>query len=128
MSTLPEMSNLQKLTFIPKALVEGGESMKDGLSIEQQIEKAPVDALWNKQMDWGTYKTSVYDQMAFDAQALARVEARQVAQQELLNQVVTALNNGVPLDVDYDEIERRITANLPVYVPQAREGDQEEGN
>lgn len=123
------MSNQEKQDFPVDAILVGGESMDGGNSLQFQIKHAPLDALWSRQMDWGTYKTSVFGQMVYDAQALARIEARQIAQQSLLEQAVNALSQGVPLVVDYDEIEKRIAANMPVYVPQAREEEhKEEGN
>jgi len=123
MPKLPSMSNQRRLEFIPEAIVEGGPSMRGGKSLEVQIAEAPETVLWAKIMDWGTYKTSVIDQLVFTAEALDRIEARQTAQQSVLDQLVTALNKGVPFVIDYDEIEKRIAANMPTYVPQVTKGD-----
>lgn len=119
----PNMSNERYLRFTPEAIVEGGPSMRGGKSLEVQIAEAPETVLWAKIMDWGTYKTSVIDQLVFTAEALDRIEARQTAQQSVLDQLVTALNKGVPFVIDYDEIEKRIVANMPTYVPQVKQGD-----
>ena len=123
MPKLPSMSNQRRLEFIPEAIVEGGPTMRGGKSLETQIAEAPETVLWAKIMNWGTYKTSVIDQLVFTAEALDRIEARQVAQQSVLDQLVTSLNQGVPFVIDYDEIEKRIAANMPVYVPQVKEGN-----
>lgn len=124
MAKLPEMNNQQRLTFVPQALVEGGPSMKDGLSIEQQIEKAPVDALWNPQIDWGKYKTSAYGQLAFNAQALARIEANQRADRAILQQILAATSSGASVVIDYDRIEKAIADNMPTFeiTPITKEG------
>lgn len=115
MGKLPEMNNQARLTFVPQALVEGGPSMKGGLSIEQQIEKAPVDALWNKQMNWGTYKTSVYDQLAFNAKGIAQTNSELVAIKGLLQQLVEQTASGVPVVIDYDRITQDIKDNMPSF-------------
>lgn len=119
----PNMSNERYLRFTPEAIVEGGPTMRGGKSLETQIAEAPVDALKALVMDWGSYKTSVIDQLVFTAEGMDRIEARQVAQQSVLEQIVTALNKGVPFVIDYDEIEKRIVANMPTYVPQVKQGD-----
>lgn len=123
MPKLPSMSNQRRLEFIPEAIVEGGPTMRGGKSLEVQIAEAPETVLWKPIMDWGTYKTSVVDQLVFTAEALDRIEARQVAQQSVLDQIAAANSNGVPVVIDYDEIEKRIAANMPVYVPQVKEGN-----
>lgn len=125
MGKLPEgMTNERYLRFGPEALVEGGPSMKDGLSIEQQIEKAPVDALWNPQIDWGKYKTSAYGQLAFNAQALARIEANQRADRAILQQILAATSSGASVVIDYDRIEKAIADNMPTFeiTPITKEG------
>lgn len=115
MGKLPEMTNQARLTFVPQALVEGGPSMKGGLSIEQQIEKAPVDALWNPQIVWDKYKTSAYGQLAFNAQALARIEANQRADRAILQQILAATATGAAVVIDYDRIEQAIADNMPSF-------------
>jgi len=117
------MSNQVKIDFLVDAILGGGESMDGGNSLQFQIKHAPIDALKALTMDWGKYKTSVIDQLVFTAQAMDRVEARQVAQQSVLDQIAAAASRGVPVVIDYDEIEKRITANMPTYVPQVKEGD-----
>lgn len=118
-----KMSNQVKIDFLVDAILGGGESMDGGNSLQFQIKHAPIDALKALTMDWGKYKTSVIDQLVFTAQAMDRVEARQVAQQSVLDQIAAAASRGVPVVIDYDEIEKRITANMPTYVPQVKEGD-----
>jgi len=125
MGKLPEnFSNAGRLKFLPEALVVGGTSMSEGRSIEQQIADEPRRALSELRFDWGTYKTSFHDQAVFTAQALDRIEARQIAQNVVIEQIAKAVT-GETINVDYDEIERRIAKNMPVYVPQAVEGDNE---
>lgn len=117
------MSNQDKLDFLIDAILSGGTSMEGGNSLQFQIKHAPIDALKMLMMDWGgKYKTSVIDQLVFTAKAIDRIEARQVAQTAILEQIAKSAT-GVALVIDYDEIERRIAANMPVYVPQAKEGD-----
>jgi 2-hydroxychromene-2-carboxylate isomerase len=118
-----DLSNQANLHFQTDAIINGGESMRGGKSLELQIAEAPERALWAKIMDWGKYKTSVVDQLVFTAEALDRIEARQHAQQSVLDQIAAAASNGVPVVIDYDEIEKRIAANMPTYVPQVKEGD-----
>jgi hypothetical protein len=117
-----KLTNQQKLDFLIDSILTGGESMDGGNSLQFQIKHAPIDALKELTMDWGKYKTSVIDQLVFTAQAIDRIEARQVAQTAILEQIAKAAT-GVALSIDYDEIERRIAANMPVYVPQVKEGD-----
>jgi len=128
MGKLPEnFSNAARLKFVPEALIVGGPSMSEGRSIEQQIADAPIRALSALTMDWGTYKTSVLDQFRFIALAQDRMEARQVAQQAILEQIAKAVTGGVGVVIDYDEIEKRIAANMPDYkvIAITHEGDNE---
>jgi hypothetical protein len=117
-----DLSNQANLYFQTDAIINGGESMRGGKSLEVQIAEAPEAVLWKPIMDWGKYKTSVVDQLVFTAVALDRIEARQGAQQAVLEQIAKAAT-GVALVIDYDEIEKRIAANMPVYVPKVKEGD-----
>jgi len=116
-----KMSNQAKIDFLVDALLSGGESMDGGNSLQFQIKHAPIDALKALTMDWGAYETSVIDQLVFTAKAIDRIEARQVAQNAILEKIATAAT-GVALVIDYDEIEKRIAANMPVYVPQVKKG------
>lgn len=118
-----KMSNQQKIDFLVDSILGGGESMDGGNSLQFQIKHAPLDALKALVMDWGAYETSVIDQLVFTAKAMDRVEARQVAQKSVLDQIAAAASKGAPVVIDYDEIERRIAANMPTYVPKAKEGD-----
>ncbi|MFW0772540.1 hypothetical protein ACLRGI_05175 [Paenarthrobacter nitroguajacolicus] len=116
MGKLPEgMTNERYLRFGPEALVEGGPTMKDGLSIEQQIEKAPVDALWNKQMQWNGYRTSVYDQLAFNAKGIAQGNAELAALRSLVTQLIGLVTQGVPVVIDYDRIAQDIRDSMPSF-------------
>jgi len=128
MGKLPEnFTNAARVKFVPEALIVGGPSMSEGRSIEQQIADAPLRALTALTMDWGTYKTSVLDQFRFIALAQDRLEARQVAQGAILEQIAQAMTKGVDVIIDYDEIEKRIAANMPDYkvIAVTHEGDKE---
>ncbi|YCK81418.1 hypothetical protein M1D89_20475 [Arthrobacter sp. D3-18] len=118
-----KMSNQQKIDFLVDSILTGGDSMDGTNSLQFQIKHAPLDALKALVMDWGNYETSVIDQLVFTAKAMDRVEARQVAQKSVLDQIAAAASKGAPVIIDYDEIERRIAANMPTYVPKAKEGD-----
>lgn len=116
-----KMSNQAKIDFLVDAILVGGDSTDGTNSLQFQIKHAPLDALKALTMDWGTYETSVIDQLVFTAKAIDRIEARQVAQNAILEKIATAAT-GVALVIDYDEIEKRIAANMPVYVPQVKKG------
>jgi hypothetical protein len=109
------LTNQQKLDFLPDAIVTGGDTMKDGKSLQTQIAEAPEAALWKELINWGKYKTSVLGQLAFLAQDLYRANAALAAQQSLLTQILTHLTNGVPVVIDYDRIAEDIKANMPEF-------------
>lgn len=109
------LTNQQKLDFLPDAIVTGGDTMKDGKSLQTQIAEAPEAALWKELIDWGKYKTSALGQLAFNAKEIARANAALAAQQSLLTQILTHLTNGVPVVIDYDRIAEDIKANMPEF-------------
>lgn len=103
------MSNQDKLDFLIDAILVGGASMDGTNSLQFQIKQAPVDALWNAQIDWGKYKTSALQQLAYNAQALSRIEANLLA----LRAVITEINGGEP--VDYDRFDQIIKDNMQEF-------------
>lgn len=116
------MSNQDKLNFIIDAILVGGASMDGTNSLQFQIKQAPVDALWNPQIDWGEYQTSAYQQLAYNAQGIAQANASLAAQHSLLRaqnsllqQLVAQLSEGVPVVIDYDRIAADIKANMPEF-------------
>lgn len=116
------MSNQDKLDFIIDAILVGGASMDGTNSLQFQIKQAPVDALWNPQIDWGEYQTSAYQQLAYNAQGIAQTNASLAAQHSLLRaqnsllqQLVAQLSQGVPVVIDYDRIAADIKANMPEF-------------
>ncbi|YCK83505.1 hypothetical protein M1D89_09880 [Arthrobacter sp. D3-18] len=116
------MSNQDKLDFLIDAILVGGASMDGTNSLQFQIKQAPVDALWNAQIDWGEYQTSAYQQLAYNAQSIAQANAALAMQQSqlkaqnsLLQQLVAQLSQGVPVVIDYDRIAADIKANMPEF-------------
>lgn len=114
-----DMTNQQKQDFPVDAVLNGGPSMNRGESLQTQIEKAPTRALtaplitgWRNAAG-KEYSTSIAQQLAYNAQGIARIEARQAVQQELLQQVVNSLSKGVALQIDYARIEAAIKASMP---------------
>ncbi|WP_420179696.1 hypothetical protein [Paenarthrobacter sp. TA1.8] len=117
-----KMNNQQKQDFPVDAILVGGPSMDGGNSLQFQIKQAPVDALWNPQIDWGEYQTSAYQQLAYNAQGIAQANASLAAQHSLLRaqnsllqQLVAQLSQGVPVVIDYDRIAADIKANMPEF-------------
>ncbi|MFJ4286393.1 hypothetical protein ACIPY0_12175 [Paenarthrobacter nicotinovorans] len=117
-----KLTNQQKLDFLIDAILIGGDSMDGTNSLQFQIKQSPIDALWNAQIDWGEYQTSAYQQLAYNAQALARAnaalanqQAQLNAQNSLLQQLVSQLGQGVPVVIDYDRIAADIKANMPEF-------------
>lgn len=115
MATNPEMLlALYELSFIP-----GGESMFNGETIQTQIALAGERTLHKPLItgwvdgDGNGYSTSVIEQLRFNAQGIGRIETRQAAQMELLQQIVGALTTGVDLQIDYGRIEEAIKAAAP---------------
>ena len=114
-------TNVQKLQAVFDAIFNGGGSMKRGESLQAQIEQAPVRAFhtptitgW-KNAAGKTYSTSMAQQLAYNAQALARIETRQAAQDALLKQMADALTSGVDLQIDYARIDASIKAAMPEF-------------
>lgn len=122
-----KMNNQEKQDFPVDAILVGGDSMDGGKSLQRQIREAPEAVLWLPLINWGKYKTSVLDQLAFNAKGIAQANAELVAVRSLLQQVVTQLAAGVALDIDYDRIAQDIKDNMPVYVPVPREELKEVG-
>ncbi|MBT2587958.1 hypothetical protein [Arthrobacter sp. ISL-95] len=116
------LTNQQKLDFLPDAIVTGGDTMKDGKSLQTQIAEAPEAALWLPLIDWGDYKTSVLQQLAYNARAAAQGNSELVAIRSLLTQVLSQVTNGVPVDIDYDRIAEDIKANMPEFEIIKKEG------
>lgn len=110
-----DFSNQEKLNFIVEYILNGGEST-GGKSLQIQIAEAPESVLWKPLIDWGKYKTSVLQQLAYLAQDAYRTNAALAAQQSLLTQILTHLSNGVPVAIDYDRISADIKANMPEFV------------
>lgn len=123
-----KLTNQQKLDFIPDALISGGASMKGGKSIQDQIAQAPVDAFHAPTIQWPGYKTSMAQQAAFHAQALARIEATQAVQNGLFRQILDVLQTltpggaGVTFEVDYARLEaavdKAVAQSLPDSFPE----------
>jgi len=110
MITLP---NPGMLKGIFDAIFNGGSSMRGGKNLQDQIADAPLDAFHVPTIQWEGYATSVAQQLAYNAQGIGRIETRQAAQQELLQQIVNALSSGVDLQIDYDRIDASIKAAMP---------------
>lgn len=120
------MNNQQKQDFVPDAIVSGGESMRNGESLEVQIAFAPERALaaplitgW-PDGNGGTYSTSVLQQLAYGAQSNARVEALLAVQNGLFRQVLDALGsmqNGVQIDIDYARLEAAVDKAVADAMP-----------
>ena len=112
-------SNPGMLKALFDALFNGGNSMKGGKSLQDQIADAPTAALraplitgW-KNSAGKEYSTSALQQLAYNAQGIARIEARQAVQQELLQQIVNSLSKGIELQIDYARIDASIKAAMP---------------
>lgn len=118
-----KMTNQEKQDFPVDAILVGGDSMDGGNSLQFQIKQSPVDALWNPQIKWPNYRTSAYGQLAFNAQALARIEANQAADRAILQQILSAVTTGAPVVIDYARIEQAIADNMPTFeiVPVTKE-------
>lgn len=115
MATMP-----QRLVGIYDAIFNGGESMLHKESLQYQIERAGERTWKNKYIigPWKTaegkeYFTTPAQQAIYDAQGISRIESRQAAQQELLQQIVNALSKGVDLQIDYARIDASIKAAMP---------------
>lgn len=107
------MTNQQKQDFPVDAILGPAESLRGGKNLQDQIADAPLDAFHVPTIQWEGYATSMAQQLAYNAQGIGRIETRQAAQQELLQQIVNALSSGVDLQIDYDRIDASIKAAMP---------------
>lgn len=114
------MTNQQKQDFPVDAVMGPAKSLRGGKNLQDQIAEAPVNALrtpvihgW-KDAKGKEYSTSVAQQLAFNAQALAALSAQLTAQGALLQQIVTAVSKGVAVEIDYKRIEA-LMPKLPAY-------------
>lgn len=122
MATMP-----QRLVGIYDAIFNGGESMLHKESLQYQIERAGERTWKNKYIigPWKTaegkeYFTTPAQQAIYDAQGISRIESRQAAQQELLQQIVNAVSKGVAVEIDYARIEKmmpKAPTNSPLRSP-----------
>lgn len=115
-------ANQDKLDFLYDYARVGGDST-GGKSLQQQIREAPEAALWLPLINWGKYKTSVLDQLAFNAKGIAQGNAELVALRSLVTQLVGLVTQGVPVVIDYDRIAQDIKDNMPTFeiVPTTKE-------
>lgn len=97
----------------------GGPSTHKGWTFQKLILEAPKLALtaplitgWRNAAG-KEYSTSIAQQLAYNAQGIARIEARQAAQEEILRQL--AAGGGSPLTIDYARIDASIKAHMPEF-------------
>ncbi|KUM34525.1 hypothetical protein [Arthrobacter sp. EpRS71] len=66
-------------------------------------------------MQWNGYRTSVYDQLAFNAKGIAQGNAELAALRSLVTQLIGLVTQGVPVVIDYDRIAQDIKDSMPSF-------------
>lgn len=92
-----DMTNQQKQDFPVDAILNGGTSMKGGMSLQDQIANAPLAAFHIPTIKWAGYSTSMAQQAVYTAEALARLESTAGAIQNLVTALVR-VSGGEPFD------------------------------